>query len=155
MVFGYSGDVLNLRRAATEHNDFHEVVEFLATTRVISKCYYIVSGLRKNEGVVLTMHHQGAVDEWWFNDNYWYIVQTNYDHWSPPPIDDDRRVPAMSQLEKIGRDYIDMDKLWEILVEPPVYRPGKCVYTTAIVPATGYYYSVAHATNSTSNEVEY
>lgn len=150
MLMGKQDDVINIREAATQYEEFSEVVAYLANTSVISKCYYIISGLTSNQGVVLTMHHSGAIDQWWFSDNSWYLVETNYDHWVPPPEDDDRRDPAISKLEAIGKGNIDTDKVWDILLQDPIYRQGDCIYTTCMVSATDYFYSESHAVNSTA-----
>ncbi|MBN3295537.1 NAAA amidase, partial [Amia calva] len=82
-----------MRNTLEEAEDFQEAVLRLSKVPLISDVYYIVAGVNPGEGVVVTRNRRGAADIWPLNplNGEWYRVETNYDHWTTPPPDDDRR----------------------------------------------------------------
>lgn len=52
----------------------------------------------------------------------WFLVETNYDHWSQPPFFDDRRTPAIKCLDQMGRDKASPTALFNILSTKPVFN---------------------------------
>ena len=50
----------------------------------------------------------------------WYLVETNYDHWSTPPFYDDRRTPAIHCLDKVGRQNVTIPAIFNVLSTRPV-----------------------------------
>lgn len=57
--------------------------------------------------------------------NSWYLVQTNYDHWKPPPPLDNRRVPAVTCLELFGQENAVLT-LYNVMSTVPVLNKVRC-----------------------------
>jgi N-acylethanolamine-hydrolysing acid amidase len=112
---------------------FALAVSKLAHTHVIAPSYIIVGGI--DEAAVITRGRAIALDIWYLNasaaDNRWFLVETNYDHWTSPPPNDDRRDPAESALRKVGRANISPDELFQVLSTHPVLNDNT-VYTTVM-----------------------
>ena len=59
----------------------------------------------------------------------WFLVETNYDHWTTPPPGDDRRDPAIKALNKLGQGGVNPSSLFQVLSIHPTLN-NKTVYTT-------------------------
>jgi len=130
------------RKILEKRLDFDEAVKTLATTHIIAPIYYIIAGCKNNEGVVLTQNRRRNDDAWYLSiPERWYLVQTNYDHWEPVPIDDNkRRATAMSVLDKLGRKGINADGINLALTTPPVLN-NYTLYSSLISARNGFYVS--------------
>ena len=111
---------------------FKEAVGILSSTPFIAPCYLIVGGVDKTEAVVVTRDRESAIDQWYINpDNgSWFILETNYDHWKPPPSDDDRRDPGIKAMNDVGHANIAPKTLFKVLSTPPVLNSGTTYTTT-------------------------
>ena len=118
-----------------ESVDFDTAVTTLANSKLIAPCYLIVGGTKTDEGVVITHNRDGACDIWHLNQasGRWFLVQTNYDHWQPPPSYDDRRDPAERAMNSTGQEALDKDTMYQVLSTPPVLNDGTLF--TAIMSA--------------------
>jgi hypothetical protein len=47
-------------------------------------------------------------------------IETNYDHWVPPPPNDDRRTPGMRAMNQTTQANINEDTLLSVLTISPV-----------------------------------
>lgn len=63
-------------------------------TTITAPTYYIVSGVKDNQGAVIERDIHGAHGYYQLTEERWYLVQTNYDRDIPDPPKDYRRVPA-------------------------------------------------------------
>ena len=45
----------------------------------------------------------------------WFLVETNYDHWTTPPPSDDRRDPAIQALKKLGQAKVGPSTLFQVI----------------------------------------
>ena len=88
-----------IRRVLETATDFQGAVKMLSSEEFAAPCYLTVSGVNKNEGVVITRDRRGVynisqidVD----SQDQWFLVQTNYDRDVPDSESDYRRVPAES-----------------------------------------------------------
>ncbi len=103
--------------------DFEMATQILAKTPLIATIYAIMGGLE--EGVVITHGHPSAVNMWWLGtNNSWFLVETNYDHWKPPPPQDDRRDVAIKEMTNVGVSKISVTTILDVLSVPPVLNPG-------------------------------
>lgn len=115
-----------LTRSVMENQtDFESAVSQLKTTDLIAPVYFIVGGMKPYEGVVLTRDQGGAVDEWRLDASSsgiesWYLLETNYDHWVPPPQNDNRRTPGMKAMNATTQANINLDTLLDVLTINPV-----------------------------------
>ena len=137
LVAGTHGVVPLLIRStlADPYLTFEQAVETLSKSPVIAPCYIIVGGVGPNEGAVITRGRAEAHDIWRLGTNHtWYLVETNYDHWGPPPPSDDRRHPAINQMNQMGQNNLSLSGLFGVLSTPPVLNAGT-TYTTVMSAA--------------------
>ena len=130
--------------------DFQMAVEKLSNSPVISPCYIIVGGVGPNEGAVITRGRTAADDVWRLGTNHtWYLLETNYDHWGPPPPSDDRRDPGVDAMKQMGQGGVSPSGLFSVLSTPPVLNSGT-TYTTVMSAAIPQVYNawVRHPSNS-------
>ncbi|TWW61551.1 N-acylethanolamine-hydrolyzing acid amidase [Takifugu flavidus] len=104
-----------LRETLEEAQDFQDAVLRLSKIPIITGVYYIVGGVRAGEGVVITRDRNGPVDIWPLEpvSGEWFRVETNFDHWLPPPARDHRREAATVALNATGQDGINMETLYQ------------------------------------------
>lgn len=121
---------------ADPNSDFESALEYLAYKPLIAPCYLIIGGLSARQGAVITRDRLSALDIWRINafDGRWFLVETNYDHWNPPPTSDDRRDPAIKAMNQTGRENLSGESLFNVLSVPPVLNSGT-VYTVVMSAA--------------------
>ena len=122
---------------------FEDAVSNLAYKPLIAPCYIIVGGVGPKDGAVITRDRLAALDIWRLDaiDGRWFVVETNYDHWEPPPSSDDRRDPAIRGMNATGRANLTGGSLFNILSTPPVLNSGTS-YTVIMSAAIPELYSV-------------
>jgi len=98
--------------------------------------YYILSGKDIDEGAVVTRNGTETVDTWTLDttNGRWFILETNYDHWLPPPADDDRRDPGNKHMSALDGS-CSLQEMFEVLSMEPTLRnrtvwTGVCSATT-------------------------
>nr|XP_020448664.1 N-acylethanolamine-hydrolyzing acid amidase [Monopterus albus] len=133
-----------VRETLEEAENFQDALMRLSKIPIITGVYYIVGGVRAWEGVVITRDRTGPADIWPLDrmNRGWYRVETNFDHWLPPPASDHRREAANKALNATGQDHINMDTLYQVLSLYPVCN-GHTVYTTAMSAAAPEKYNTA------------
>uniref|UniRef100_A0A1X7URV2 Acid ceramidase N-terminal domain-containing protein n=1 Tax=Amphimedon queenslandica TaxID=400682 RepID=A0A1X7URV2_AMPQE len=107
-------------------SDFEKVVDTIVNTQFIGPFYAIVGGVSGDEGAIITHNRTAGIDVWRLNssENRWFILETNYDHWTPPPESDDRRDPANKMMNETGLSNISSDSIFKILSTPPILNDG-------------------------------
>ena len=107
-------------------SDFEKVVNTIANTQFIAPFYAIVGGVSGDEGAIITHNRTTGIDVWRLNstENRWFILETNYDHWLPPPKSDNRRDPANKMMNDTGLSDVSSDSIFKILSTPPVLNDG-------------------------------
>jgi N-acylethanolamine-hydrolysing acid amidase len=128
---------LHIRDAvASKDMDFESAVIFLADKPLIAPSYLIIGGMKPREGVVITRDRTAALDMWRLNAEHglWYLVETNYDHWVPPPSDDNRRDPAIKAMNETTRAGLSPTSLFKVMSTPPVLNSGT-TYTVVMSAA--------------------
>ncbi|XP_012579731.1 PREDICTED: N-acylethanolamine-hydrolyzing acid amidase isoform X2 [Condylura cristata] len=125
-----------VRTTLTEAENFEAAVDKLAKTPLIADVYYIVGGVSSKEGVVITRNRGGPADIWPLDplNGAWFRVETNYDHWEPPPREDDRRTPAIKALNATGQANLSLKALFQVLSVVPVCN-NNTIYTTVMSAA--------------------
>ena len=103
-------------------NSFQQAIDMFSNRPLIAPCYFIVGGTQPGEGVVITRGRWSTVDLWWLKPKQgrWYLVETNYDHWTSPPSFDKRRAAAETAMNHTGRANINSTTLFKVLSTPPV-----------------------------------
>ena len=109
---------------------YDDAVRLLAYKPLIAPCYIIIGGTKPKEGIVITRDRIAAVDLWMLDAeaDRWFLVETNYDHWVPPPASDNRRDPAIKAVNELTRLGIGWGGLYSVLSTPPVLNNGT-IYT--------------------------
>ncbi|XP_065918990.1 N-acylethanolamine-hydrolyzing acid amidase-like [Dysidea avara] len=124
-----------IRNTLENVQSYKEALDILSHTTFIAPSYIIIAGTKSGEGAVITRDRITARDVWTLDPpERWFLVETNYDHWEPPPKDDDRRDPANQHMNKIGRQNISLDELFSVLKTPPVLN-NSTTYTTLMCAA--------------------
>lgn len=105
--------------------------------------YIIVGGAKPGEGAIVTRNRTVVADLWELDaPSRWFLVETNYDHWLPPPSSDNRRDPANRHMNATGSAGIGSGSMFKILSEFPNLN-SETTYTTIMSATTGAYFSVA------------
>jgi len=141
-----------LIRAVLENIDnYDEAVERLANEPIVAPCYLVVSGVKQNEGVILTRNH--TTDERRKTLNTGTLIQTNVDHWEQFR-GKDKNLKSFQRLEvcqeyfsKSTPDQVNSKFLWDLLSTEPIANQASifgaylCAKTgicdTRIVPIQG------------------
>ena len=134
---------------ADPSSDYVSALEHLSSVTLITPSYVIIGGAEPTQGAVITRDRLAALDVWKLAplSGQWYVLETNYDHWGPPPADDDRRDPGMKAMNSTGRAAISPDTLFTVLSTPPVLNDGT-TYTNIMSAATpDLYHAVIRNTN--------
>lgn len=120
---------------ATPEVTFDEAVHRLAYTPLVAPVYLIVGGVRPGEGAVITRDRVAAIDIWRLDDELrrgqWWLLETNYDHWAPPPPGDDRRDPGNRAMRALGQSGVGPAGLYRVLSVAPVLNQNT-TYTTVM-----------------------
>lgn len=114
---------------------YGDAVEYLAGVRLTAPVYFIVSGVRAGEGVVLARDAVGVAHRWGM-DGGWYTGVTNYDR-GPQPWWDDRWDPFVRHMEALGRGRVSVDAMYGVMSMKPTLNL-ETTYTAIMVPASGY-----------------
>eukprot|EP00484_Ammonia_sp_Unknown_P031066 CAMPEP_0197030642 /NCGR_PEP_ID=MMETSP1384-20130603/9835_1 /TAXON_ID=29189 /ORGANISM="Ammonia sp." /LENGTH=415 /DNA_ID=CAMNT_0042460029 /DNA_START=30 /DNA_END=1277 /DNA_ORIENTATION=+ len=137
---------LTTRQAIEDYSSYSDAISFMKQTAFIGPCYVIIGGVNKNEGSVLsigpnmTLWDQWTIPEAQPQNNTaqppFYVLETNYDHWEPPPPFDDRRYPAEMCMDEIGSKGMGWYTLYNVLNGIP-NRNRLTTYTTLMDTESG------------------
>jgi len=131
-----------IRKVLENAENFTSAVEMFSSEEFAAPCYLIVSGVKKNEGVVITIDRDGVNNVTQINvdqPDQWYFVQTNYDRDLPDPASDYRRVPAEIRMKAITREGINAQSMFDgVLNLVPNMRPST-ILTSIMSAQTGYF----------------
>eukprot|EP01006_Ploeotia_vitrea_P057828 TRINITY_DN68327_c0_g1_i1.p1 TRINITY_DN68327_c0_g1~~TRINITY_DN68327_c0_g1_i1.p1 ORF type:complete len:373 (+),score=34.08 TRINITY_DN68327_c0_g1_i1:28-1146(+) len=137
-----------LAREVLHHNKTYDVAQHvLATGRIASPVYYILSGLHGHQGSVMSRNWNTSVHGVWSMPNGpkpWYILETNYDHWGPVAPGDDRRKVAEDAMDKMGQANISPEALFKVMQTPgTAYSRGvlnsETRYTVVVSPEKNHF----------------
>lgn len=109
--------IYNIRKSIESGDSFQNAVDLLSTAQLGSPCYFILSGTKHNEGVVITRDASGVYnlatlnsDD--VNSDGWFLVQTNSDRDTPNYQKRDiRRYQAENRVRAIGKGSMDENKM--------------------------------------------
>ncbi|XP_031560765.1 N-acylethanolamine-hydrolyzing acid amidase-like [Actinia tenebrosa] len=125
--------LLEIRQiTATENMNFSQAVTLLSKVPMIADAYLIVGGINPGEGAVITRDRTAVANLWKLDPpTRWFLVETNYDHWTTPPPSDDRRDPAIKAMNETGQENVNGAALFKVLSIHPVLNK-KTVYTAVM-----------------------
>mmetsp|Transcript_62078 Transcript_62078/g.71160 ORF Transcript_62078/g.71160 Transcript_62078/m.71160 type:complete len:359 (-) Transcript_62078:195-1271(-) len=131
IALGYKPPTWLARETLETVDNYDGAHKMMADTKIASSIYMIMSGPEDGQGTVLTRKPSGLVDDWPLDmtKNDWFRLETNYDHWNPPPSYDDRRTLGYKHMEEIGQDKLTKQTfLDDLFSQAPTMRPWT-VYT--------------------------
>ncbi|XP_072920074.1 N-acylethanolamine-hydrolyzing acid amidase-like isoform X3 [Hemitrygon akajei] len=111
-----------IRDTLREAVDFQAALQKLSYSPITANVYFILGGVKLNEGVIITREPERPIDVWPLKSTkgQWYRVATNYDHWRPPPPWDDRRTPAICVPNATTQKNINLNTIFKVLSIHPV-----------------------------------
>jgi N-acylethanolamine-hydrolysing acid amidase len=133
----------HLRIVLEATNDFEEAVHQLSTNAQVNENYFIVAGSSAGQGAIITRGREKADDVWRIDSSKpagWYRLQTNYDHWNPPPKADDRRTPGYALMNAMTPQGLTTSAMWSVITTFPVFNMHTD-YSLIAVPARALYNS--------------
>jgi len=106
-----------IRQAMESLETFDQAVGFFFSSKMSAAAYFIIGGIKPGEGAVITRNRASVVDVWRLNATAgrWYVVETNYDHASAPPVGDDRRDPLIRALNSTGQTGMSATAMWRVI----------------------------------------
>lgn len=141
-----------LRQGCMHGGDFEAGLKYLKETPMITAGYFTIAGAAPGEGAILTRNGTGTdtnvvrLKNGRPAEKPWYLIQTNYDPWTQPPADDDRRGNGIKSMEAVGSSKVNLDTLWGVMSKTGEGTGTRGVYnsetisTQLIIPATGSYH---------------
>lgn len=131
-----------IRKVLEYSTDYDTAVKMFSSEEFAAPCYLIVSGMKENEGVVITRDRRGIANVSQINvddPDQWFIVQTNYDRDLPDPKNDYRRVPAEKRMRDIGRDGINEKRMFDDILNLVPNMNPTTIITSIMSAQTGYF----------------
>lgn len=135
----------HLRQAFETVPSYEPFVAFLSTGPIVNEVYYTVAGCAKGQAAVITRDRNDdgekqKADVWPINATAWFRLETNYDHWNPVPVADDRRTPGYAAMNAMGQAGLNSSGLRVVMQTWPVFN-HHTDYTGIYNPALGHYES--------------
>ena len=91
-----------VRKVFIEETTYAAATARLRNTHISCAIYYIVSGIKDNEGMVIERETDSTKAYYELSDYNWFLIQTNYDRDQPDPLHDPRRIPTEKKLAARG-----------------------------------------------------
>lgn len=83
-----------LRKTLEQETSYTAALNRIKTERIGGPVYYIISGVKPNEGCVVERETDSVHAFYELSEDNWFIIQTNYDRDYPDPLHDPRRIPV-------------------------------------------------------------
>ena len=117
-------------RAVFESADithYDDAVTAFGTHNIVNPAYFIISGVKVPQGIVLARSREGVAKSWNMLDTIagqqtWYVGITNYDLDHRPPPSDDRSTPLSENLNAISGQAFGETEVWNILKTWPTFN---------------------------------
>ena len=113
---------------------YADAVKALGSGSLVNPAYFIVSGTKYPEGIILARSREGVAKQWTMTEeipvgkdgpvklNFWTGV-TNYDLDIPVPPSDNRQDPMTNNLNQLANTTFDASNIWTILSAFPTLNP--------------------------------
>jgi len=112
-----------LRKVVEEEATYATALQRLKTERIGGPVYFVVSGLKGNEGAIIERDNEKVHALYELTETNWFLVQTNYDRDQPDPIHDQRRLPAETRLKERGnKNFKEQDLFDTIMYKFPTFN---------------------------------
>lgn len=137
-------------RYALEHSaDYKGAVSYLSSQRLVNPAFFIIAGTEHAEGAILTRNRRGLADRWSLYQDPakdtkriniqpgWFRLQTNFNHWEPPPTWDDRRTPGVKHVEEFCNGTVGQESVMKVMSAWPT-KSHHTDITSVMCAKTGY-----------------
>lgn len=113
---------------------YSDAVKAFGSRSIVNPAFFIVSGTKYPEGIVLARSREGIANQWTMQEqipvgkdgpvklDFWTGV-TNYDLDVPVPPSDDRQDPMTKNLNQLANTDFDAADIWKILSTFPTLNP--------------------------------
>lgn len=105
-----------LKKVVDEESSFQGAVKRLKEERIGGPVYFVVSGIKGNEGIIIERDNEKVHAAYELTDENWFLVQTNYDRDQPDPKSDYRRIPAENKLKERGNKNFKAQDLFDTVM---------------------------------------
>jgi acid ceramidase len=95
--------------------DYNYVINNLSTVELVAPVYYIVGGINRYEGALITRERNDNLMPVFLNSSK-YVFQTNHDHWVKPLYFDDRTTSGKTFLDNNTHT---IENIKELLMSKP------------------------------------
>ncbi|KAK6168399.1 hypothetical protein SNE40_020941 [Patella caerulea] len=128
-----------LTRGVMENStSYNQARDVLSNTEMLAPAYFILGGTKSGEGCVITRAREKTLDIWEMTSaGGWYILETNYDHWTKPLFLDDRRTPANKCMRNMTQANVSVKGIFNVLSSKPVLNK-LTTYTAVMEVSTGH-----------------
>eukprot|EP01130_Rhizamoeba_saxonica_P016736 TRINITY_DN7795_c0_g1_i2.p1 TRINITY_DN7795_c0_g1~~TRINITY_DN7795_c0_g1_i2.p1 ORF type:complete len:386 (+),score=75.02 TRINITY_DN7795_c0_g1_i2:165-1322(+) len=134
LLYGSYSPTHLVRYVLSSYDSYKDAYKFLSNEKVSAPVYLIVSGADKNQGVILTRDRNHVRDAWKLeNPKTWYLLETNYDHWTQPPSTDNRRKYGLEYMDKLGKNGVTSKSMYELISKWPLNN-FETAYTAVMSP---------------------
>lgn len=104
---------------------YAEAVNLMSKSELIAPAYFIIGGVAPSQATVLTRNQSSLIDAWTLNPSSarfdsWFLIETNYDHWTQPPANDDRRDPGIKYMQGKTQKNMGYEALADVMSSQPV-----------------------------------
>lgn len=108
-----------IRRVAESACSFGEALGMLQALPLPAYSYFVLAGTAAGEGAVVARDRDAAANVWRLpaapNASSWWLLETNYDHLSPPAPRDRRRAVAQRFLRRYSPANFTAQAMWLLL----------------------------------------
>jgi len=126
---GYINPFFLLFEVLLEANTYDEALKAIMVTKIDSPCFYIISGIKKNEGAIIS-RGVNSVDDSNYLDvdkGKWFLVQGNMELTKP----DKKTTLTSDKINNLSKSYISYKILMEaVLTQQPTFVQTMTVYST-------------------------
>lgn len=138
LLAGFQGNCFAVRNAMSL-TSFEDALAYLTQAKTVAPCYDILAD--PSNGAIITRNRANTRRIIGLEEGGWYLVQTNHDWWTPDPVGDNRTEVAEDYLNRVGQEGFTMETMFQLLSQVNVLNENT-VFTTVMVPETGYYSTV-------------
>jgi len=135
---GYSDPSYYLRKVMENAKTYEAALNMLKNGRIASSAYYIITGIKENEGAIITRDWNKPAYEDYLTSNDWFLVITNYDRNLPDSETDYRRVPTENKLKELGNNLTYQEVIDQIMSKDPTFA-NDTIFTTLQSASDGYF----------------
>lgn len=135
IFFSYNQAAWLIRDTLFECEDYACAFKKLSTDTIIAPAYYIVAGTKDFEGAIISRDRFGAVNITTLDEDHWYLVQTNQDHFSGDcPT---RCQTARANFEKLGLDNLSVDRMYNEVLDVYPNLNHLSIHSSIMIPSQG------------------